>query len=223
MSRAAEGVGAGAKAAPAPAAVVSGRAVRRLDLVERVVLVGFYLALIVRLQPQHVLDWLVLASEGVVLLFALVRRSTDQISHRPSEWALAFAGSALPLLITAGGVGTAPLAPAQASLWLMMFGLTLNIGAKLSLRRSFGMVPANRGVKDWGLYRVVRHPMYLGYLIAHVGWFLAHPTWRNGVLYGLTLACQIARIGAEEKLLGEDPAYRTYAGKVKWRLVPLVW
>jgi protein-S-isoprenylcysteine O-methyltransferase Ste14 len=193
---------------------------KRLDLIERIALVVFYAALLWRLWPPEATGWLVILSEGMVLAFVLVRRPAEAISVSPREWAVAFAGSALPLFVTPQGTA---LAPEAVSVWLMGAGLVLGIGAKLSLMRSFGMVPANRGVKRWGLYRLVRHPMYLGYMAVHLGYFLAHPSWWNGALYLATAACQVARIFAEEKLLGQDEAYRVYAGAVRWRLVPGVF
>ena len=54
-------------------------------------------------------------------------------------------------------------------------GFVLQLSAKLTLRRSFGVVAANRGVKASGPYRLVRHPMYAGYALTHVGFLLAGP------------------------------------------------
>ena len=36
-------------------------------------------------------------------------------------------------------------------------------------------MPANRGVVSTGLYRLVRHPIYLGYLITHAGFRRREP------------------------------------------------
>ena len=57
-----------------------------------------------------------------------------------------------------------PLAPELLTVALSACGLLVVIGGKLSLGRSFGLMPANRGVVSSGLYRIVRHPIYLGYL-----------------------------------------------------------
>jgi protein-S-isoprenylcysteine O-methyltransferase Ste14 len=37
-------------------------------------------------------------------------------------------------------------------------------------------MPANRGVVSTGLYRLVRHPIYMGYLITHAAFVAANPT-----------------------------------------------
>ena len=43
------------------------------------------------------------------------------------------------------------------------------MAAKFSLARSFGLAPANRGVKSRGAYAFLRHPMYLGYVVEWIG------------------------------------------------------
>ena len=58
--------------------------------------------------------------------------------------------------------------PTLATAALSAVGLCLVIAGKLALGRSFGLVPANRGVVASGPYLLVRHPIYSGYLITHV-------------------------------------------------------
>ena len=57
----------------------------------------------------------------------------------------------------------------------MLIGLYVQISAKVILGRSFGLIAANRGIKVAGPYRIVRHPIYAGYTIIHVGFLLALP------------------------------------------------
>ena len=61
-------------------------------------------------------------------------------------------------------------------------GLLIVVAGKVSLGRSFGLTPANRGIVSTGVYRLVRHPIYLGYLITHVGFVAANATAWNAVL-----------------------------------------
>jgi protein-S-isoprenylcysteine O-methyltransferase Ste14 len=75
-------------------------------------------------------------------------------------------------------------------------------------------------VKVSGVYRLVRHPMYAGYLLVHIGNMLLFPSVFNLVLYGIGWWAQILRLLAEEALLSQDEAYRAYQAKVRWRLLP---
>jgi protein-S-isoprenylcysteine O-methyltransferase Ste14 len=106
-------------------------------------------------------------------------------------------------------------------LWalLALGGFALQISAKLTLRRSFGIVAANRGVKVGGPYRFVRHPMYAGYVMTHVGFLLHNPSLWNFGVYGLAFGCQVARILAEERVLLQDQGYRDFAARTRYRLL----
>ena len=60
-----------------------------------------------------------------------------------------------------------------------VIGLAIVIAGKMTLGRSFGLMPANRGIVSSGVYRIVRHPIYLGYLITHVAFIFANPSaWK---------------------------------------------
>ncbi len=80
---------------------------------------------------------------------------------------------------------------------------------------------AARGVMSKGLCRWVRHPMYEGYLLSHIGYLLLAPSLWNALVYAAVWGFLGARIFAEERMLFEDPAYAEYAEKVPWRLLPL--
>lgn len=197
-----------------------------LDLVEKFVVAAFMALLAARLVPAAVTTaalpiLLLLISESVVVLFILLRRRTRDISRRPADWLVGLAGTLLPLLAIAPE--GAPIAPVATCVALMLAGFLLQLAAKLTLRRSFGVVAANRGVKASGPYRLIRHPMYAGYALTHVGFLLAGPTLWNFAIYGGTLAIQIRRILAEERVLNQDPAYLALAAKVRHRLLPFVF
>jgi len=74
-----------------------------------------------------------------------------------------------------------------------------------------------------GPYRFVRHPMYAGYTITHVGLLLAMPSIINTLLYAAALGLQIVRIQREERILCLDPAYKEFAARVRYRLLPLIY
>lgn len=197
-----------------------------LDLVEKALVASFMALLALRLVPQAAATLsppilLLLLSESVVVLFILLRRPTRDISRRPADWALGLAGTLLPL--TAIAPQGTPVAPIALCAGLMGVGFLLQLWAKLTLRRSFGVVAANRGVKASGPYRLVRHPMYAGYALTHVGFLLSGPAAWNLVVYGATLVIAIRRILAEERVLMQDAAYRTLAEKTRSRLLPFVF
>ena len=124
-----------------------------------------------------------------------------------------------PLLVEIGSTSFLPV----LGFALITFGWVIHLTAKLTLRRSFGVVAANRGVKTSGIYALVRHPMYLGYFISHVGLVLAVPSVWNLFIYGVTWTCLIARIKAEERVLAKEAEYQAYKAKVRYRLIPWAW
>jgi protein-S-isoprenylcysteine O-methyltransferase Ste14 len=76
-----------------------------------------------------------------------------------------------------------------------------------------------------GVYRRIRHPMYLGLFLYSLGQALVVPNWVAGPSYGLAFALLFAlRIGAEERMMREEfpQEYADYAARTK-RLVPGVW
>lgn len=150
-----------------------------------------------------------------VLLILLQRPGEVATGLRPVI--VGFAGTACPLIILPIGQ---QLVPDIVSTVLITGGVALSILAKLSLRRSFGLVAANRGVKSDGLYRFVRHPMYSGYIVNHIGALLLFCSVWNVAVIGLCWILLWMRTGEEEKVLLKDPAYQDYAAHVRSRLVP---
>ena len=194
---------------------------RLLDLLEQVTVLALYSWLVLRLWPDEFSpsNWyplLLLLSEGLVVFLLLIRRPTDRISTNGRDWAVAAGGTFLALLVGKGG---APLFGALGACFLLL-GLAMHVGAKLSLRRSFGLVAANRGVRVGGLYRLVRHPMYAGYMLSHVGFLLVAPSPWNAAIYAAVWMLLIARIYAEERVLSEDPEYQAFKSRVRYRLLP---
>lgn len=104
-----------------------------------------------------------------------------------------------------------------------LVGIALQLGASISLGRSFGLVPANRGIKTGGLYRLVRHPFYFSYLITQAGYIINNPSTRNILVLAVGIGFQVVRIRYEERLLLGDAAYAAYTRSVRWHLVPGLW
>ena len=79
-------------------------------------------------------------------------------------------------------------------------------------------------VVSTGVYRVVRHPMYLGGILMFTGAPLLLGS-AGGVAAGLALSILLmARIKGEEAMLARElEGYRNYVQKVRYRLVPFLW
>ena len=191
-----------------------------LDLVERMFLLLLGFSAFVRLLPAVTREpavALILISEGLAVVFILLRKSAVRADISPYAAGIGFLGTAAPLLVTASGH---ELAPSAVGGGLMLAGLLLTIAAKVALNRSFGVTAANRGVKRAGPYRWLRHPMYAGYLTTQIAFLLLNPSpWNVGV-YAVAWSVQVLRIRAEERVLLEDPAYQAYAEGVRFRLLP---
>lgn len=161
---------------------------------------------------------LLLLSEALVVMLTLARRPALIVdrSVRPRVLtALSIAGP--PLLVPAAAL---PLAPEPVTIVLCCAGLGAVIAGKMALGRSFALLPANRGVVSTGLYRFVRHPIYLGYLVTHVAFLAAAPSLWNVAALVTADAALLARAGCEEQTLAGDPAYREYQARVRWRVAP---
>ncbi len=194
------------------------------DRAEQAVVLLLYVALADRLWPDHrswltISSLLILLSEGAPILFMIIRRPARELSLRPRDWAFAAAGTYFPLMIAQGG----PAISLEFGVILLVLGMLVHIGAKLSLNLSFGLVAANRGIKTDGLYRFVRHPMYAGYMICHIGFLLTQPSLWNLGVYVVTWTFLALRIAAEERILFQDEEYREMATRVRYRLIPGVY
>jgi protein-S-isoprenylcysteine O-methyltransferase Ste14 len=197
--------------------------VRYLDWFERLLVLALYAWLVGRILTHYwtaggLANLLLLPSEGLVVLFVLIRRSAHEVSRSAAEWLIAFAVTCLGLLAMPAQ-GTSLVPQAVGGLLLLM-GMVIQVHAKITVGRSFGCVPAHRGLRLTGPYQLVRHPMYSGYLLSHVAFLAMNATLWNGAIYLACYALQVPRMFAEERLLGRDPDYRAYTAQVRYRLIP---
>ena len=193
------------------------------DSAARLVIIGLFSFMAVRiganfLETGRLTGLLLLASEALVVVLTVFRRAplvVDRSLRARMLTTLAMIGP--PLVAPAKGT---PVIADAMSASICAVGLLIVIGGKLSLGRSFGLIPANRGIVSSGLYRIVRHPIYVGYLVTHVAFLVANPTlWNTFVLVASDIAL-LARAVCEEVTLAKDPAYRDYQARVRWRIVP---
>ena len=110
---------------------------------------------------------------------------------------------------------------------LYLAGAALRLWPVFVLGRRFsGLVaiqPGHTLVTD-GIYGAIRNPSYLGLLVNALGWSLAFRSGAGVVLTLLLVPPLIARMRAEERLLGSQfgPAYEAYRSRTA-RLIPGIY
>lgn len=157
--------------------------------------------------------------EAWVAVLFLIQRPTKRVSYNVLAWVAAPIGSFAMLLARPAGGGLPQLLCESVQL----VGVAVALVSLGTLGRSFGLVAANRGVKTGGPYGLVRHPAYTGYLIAYLGYVAENPSPWNFALLCIGTAFQLVRIREEEGFLAGDSAYQRYCGRVRYRLIPLLY
>ncbi|SIT50186.1 Isoprenylcysteine carboxyl methyltransferase (ICMT) family protein [Paraburkholderia piptadeniae] len=174
-----------------------------------------------RADPGRITLLLLVVTECFTVGLSLFARVPVRRDWSPFAWFCSMGATYYFLAVQlAPGVRLVPESVGGA---LQVAGICWQIFAKASLRRSFGLLPANRGVISTGAYRFIRHPMYLGYFIADMGFLLTTFGLQNVLVYGFQFALQGVRIMREEQLLSSDESYRRYKGKVRFRIIPRVF
>lgn len=175
------------------------------------------------LKTHSPLAFALLAVNALFLILFLSRRKAEAVADSPLAWLLGFGCVLLPLLLRPEDSTLTPSLAAGIGDWLQLLGAGLIVAALLSLRRSFGVVAAHRGIQSGGLYRWVRHPLYAAELLFLLGFTLAHASLWNAFIWVLAAGFQILRADFEERFLAHDAAYQTYQQQCPCRFVPGVW
>ena len=183
------------------------------------------LAILSLLTPAFTLiDWIYVLQHTVVLGIALTRgapRLQDR-SLRTSAAVLVSYTYTYAQVIYLNWVPGNPAWP-YAGLVMVSLAACLSFASLLTLGRYFGVRPALRSLVTTGPYRVVRHPMYLSYVISDIGYNLQE--WNFGTVALVTVGwlSLVYRIRAEERLLGNDSRWPNYSALVRYRLLPGIW
>jgi protein-S-isoprenylcysteine O-methyltransferase Ste14 len=196
------------------------------DILARAVIVVLFTIMAVRLGSDflntgRVTGLLLLASEALVVILTVLRRPAGIVDRSTRARVLMVVSLIGPALVTPASIPA--LLPEFTTVAVSACGLLVVIIGKLSLGRSFGLMPANRGVVSTGLYRVVRHPIYMGYLVTHAAFCVANPTIGNLVILVAADIALLVRAVCEEQTLAKDAAYRDYQQIVRWRVLPGVF
>jgi protein-S-isoprenylcysteine O-methyltransferase Ste14 len=163
--------------------------------------------------------FLIVVTEAIVAVFLVIRRDPDETLHSWQAWLTTTAGTLAPFLLRPVDASADVLLGSV----LQISGFMLQIGALIALNRCLGLLPAHRGVKSSGLYRWVRHPLYMAYVVTYLGYFLNNPSVGNLVIVITGTGFLVMRIRYEEALLIKYPDYVDYASRTRWRIFPSVW
>lgn len=169
-------------------------------------------------------DWIYVVQHAMVLAIALTRRLPaveDRSFGSNAAVAVAY-GYPYAQVVYLQAVPGLPLWPA-GGIVLITCGAVLSLASLLTLGRWFGIRPALRGLSVHGTYGLVRHPMYLGYLLGDVGYNLQETNLGTAALVVIGWVSIVYRIQREERVMTNHPAWHTYANSVRYRLVPGIW
>jgi protein-S-isoprenylcysteine O-methyltransferase Ste14 len=111
---------------------------------------------------------------------------------------------------------------------MLAIGLVFRVGPMFALGRRFTWPLASQDedhrLLTTGFYRYIRHPSYLGGLVAMFGWALVFRSAIGLILNALLVPVFIGFIPKEEALLKKEfgVAYDVYQQRT-WRMVPFVY
>ena len=183
------------------------------------------LVLLFLLTPTFTItDWIYVLQHFIVLAIALTR-------PKPRVWDYSIASS-----IAVGIAYTYPyaqviylrwspgyVASPVAGLVLVTLAAILSVVCLLVMGRLFGVRPALRGLATSGPYRLVRHPMYLSYVIADIGYNLQEWNFVTLLLVLFGWMSLLYRIRAEERVLSQHAEWPAYVALVRYRVFPGLW
>ena len=183
------------------------------------------LALLFFLTPTFtIVDWIYVSQHILVLGIALTRRPPEVQDHSlPSNASvvIAYAYPYAQVLYLRWVPGD--LAWPAGGLVLVTLAACLSLASLLSLGRRFGVRPALRGLATRGPYRLVRHPMYLSYIIADIGYNLQEWNFGTALMVMAGWASLLYRIFAEERILSHNAGWSAYVSLVRYRIIPGLW
>ncbi|MBI3858092.1 MAG: isoprenylcysteine carboxylmethyltransferase family protein [Planctomycetes bacterium] len=181
----------------------------------------------------ELLVWVVETSILLAYVFALLTRSRAQAVARgfmQTVFPLLLAG--LPFTIVMTNYTYRDWFPERSQLHLsglyganavLIAGGALNVIGLLTLRRGFTIMTEARVFVRSGLYRWVRHPLYVSHFVIYLVYTLLHFHPATAALYAAFVAGQTLRARNEERKMAEVfPEYEEYR-RTTGMFFPRVW
>jgi len=178
-----------------------------------------------RADAMYLLNRLLTVSFFAFLLgIYAVRSKAIAHDHNPLAIAVALIGSFILY-----GIFLIPGQARSTNVWVLASSdLCLACGVMLALyslsylRNRFSIVPEARGLVTTGPYRFVRHPIYLGEIIAGFGLVMPTLLSLHALVLTIFVIAQLTRTYYEERMLRRVyPTYEGYARRTR-RLIPFL-
>lgn len=169
-------------------------------------------------------DWIYVSQHLLVLGIALTRPPPEVKDHSFLASTAVVIAYAYPYaqVVYLRWVPGNPAWP-TGGLVLVTLAACLSFASFLSLGRRFGVWPSLRGLATKGPYRLVRHPMYLAYVLADIGYNLQEWNFGTALMVMAGWASLFFRIRAEERILSQHAGWSSYTALVRHRLFPGLW
>lgn len=158
----------------------------------------------------------------VMVSVILLRRPHKVLNSRLFDQAIALVAFCSGLAFMGQPQTGGPLAQTASQLVLFAANL-LGIATLINLGRSFGILIAYRELKSTGLYGIVRHPMYASDILLRIGFMISHTNLLTVSVLIASSGCYVYRAILEERFLCQQPEYREYMARVRYRLIPGVF
>lgn len=178
-------------------------------LVGAFIMLGFAVLAFFRWTETNAIFFILLAFRDLIAAYYLSIRKQTEIQVSIQMRLLAYASSAVPLCY---------LKPTTFSPTFLLIAILLNIAgfllstlATIELGDRMGVAPAKRGeICQTGVYRLTKHPMYVGYIIAELGNVLLNPL--NVLIFIFSMG------GYSVRAIKENHTLATTAGSMDTRV-----
>jgi protein-S-isoprenylcysteine O-methyltransferase Ste14 len=168
------------------------------------------------IQTLRISTLIILIKAALDLRFYIRKYTTAFVSTSAYAWLIALGGTLAPLLLRPSDERH----DVRIATAIQIIGLLMQIYLLRTLGDGCENALARRAIKRDGLYRFVRHPLHVSFIISLFGYVLNQTTFYNLFILALAIGFQVLRINEEEHLLRRDEAYQEYAQRTPWRILP---